>query len=219
MPAEALLQWLHEGRILACQLPAEETDHAAWVGIYPLSMVQPGARELLAREGLAILPGSSVRAYRIRLFELADSLLGPGGSTLAGRTWLQEGRATPLPTAISDAFDVHLAALPWAGTTALDWSRLAARQLNVVGKAPAEILHWVMTTRLGTHGHIAIWYSRDDGGVVVPLRAGIEALDEFYWGAHGVRFSFGVDLVDGRVSPFFDDLLQYGHGDLLVATA
>jgi len=76
MLTEALLHWLHEGRILAGQLKAVEPDHTAWVGIYPLSLRldRPGTRELLEREGIAILPGSSVVTYRIRLFEIADLL-------------------------------------------------------------------------------------------------------------------------------------------------
>lgn len=74
MITEALLQWLHEGRILAGQLPTVTPDHTAWVGIYPLLVDRPETREMLEQEGLAILPGAGVRAYRIRLFEIADVL-------------------------------------------------------------------------------------------------------------------------------------------------
>lgn len=122
---------------------------------------------------------------------------------------------------MSDLFEVHVAALPWAGTTGLDWSRMpASRQLNLVGKSPAEVYAWVKTTGLGRRSHMVVWYSRTEGGVVVPLRVGAEALDELYYDAPGVRFAFGA-VADGGVvvQPFFADLLQYGHGDLLVATA
>jgi hypothetical protein len=74
MVAEALLQWLHEGGILAGQLRAVHLEHTAWIGIYPLNADRPDTREALEREGLAILPGADVRAYRIRLFEIPDSL-------------------------------------------------------------------------------------------------------------------------------------------------
>ena len=71
---DALLQWLHEGRILAGQLAATEPEHTAWVGIYPLSMDRPESRALLARNGILVLPGAGVRAYNIRLFEIADNI-------------------------------------------------------------------------------------------------------------------------------------------------
>jgi hypothetical protein len=71
---DGLLQWLHEGRVLAGQLTPTEPNHTAWVAIYPLAMNRPGTTEVLRREGIAVLPGVSVRAYRIRLFEIADRL-------------------------------------------------------------------------------------------------------------------------------------------------
>jgi hypothetical protein len=136
------------------------------------------------------------------------------------RIWLEEGRAIRLPTAISDAFDDHVVALPWAGTTGLDWSRMpASREFRVVGKSAADVYAWIKTTRLGPRSHIAVWYSRKEGGIVVPLRAGAEALDELYWDAPGPRFAFGGEVEGGDVQPFFADILQYGHGDLLFATA
>jgi hypothetical protein len=94
-----------------------------------------------------------------------------------------------------------------------------SRWFDAVGKSPAEVYEWGKTTRLGHRGHIGIWYSRKEGGIVVPLRAGVEALDELYWDAPGPRFAFGVEVVEGDVHPFFADILQYGNGDLLVATA
>lgn len=78
---------------------------------------------------------------------------------------------------------------------------------------------WVKTTRVASRRHISIWYSRNEGGIIVALRDGIAALDELYWDAPGPRFSFSVDVGEGIVRPFFSDILQYGYGDLLVATA
>ena len=59
---------------------------------------------------------------------------------------------------------------------------------------------------MGKHGHIAIWYSRSEGGVVVPFREGIVALDELYVDAPGTRFAWGADIIDGTVRPAFDDI-------------
>jgi hypothetical protein len=136
------------------------------------------------------------------------------------RTWLEEGRAALLPTAVSDAFDAHVAALPWAGTTGLDWSRMPpSRELNLVCKSPLAVYAWVQSTGLGRRSHMVVWYSRTEGGIVVPVRIGAEALDELYFDAPGPRFAFGAAVAsDGAVQPFFADLLQYGYGDLLVAT-
>lgn len=139
----------------------------------------------------------------------------------APRTWLEEGRAARLPTVISALFDDHVAALRWAGTTGLDWSRMpASRELNVVGQSPTDVYAWVTRTGLGRRSHMVVWYSRMEGGIVVPLRAAVDALDELYCDAPGARFSFGADVErSGALEPFFGDLLQYGCGDLLVATA
>jgi hypothetical protein len=76
MLTDGLLQWLHEGRVLAGQLPSKEPNNTAWVAIYPLDVSRPGTHEILAREGIAVVPGVDVRAYRIRLFQIADSLRG-----------------------------------------------------------------------------------------------------------------------------------------------
>ena len=137
------------------------------------------------------------------------------------RSWLEEGRAARLPTALSDLFDDYVAALPWRGTAALDWSRMpASRELNLVGKSQADVFAWVKTTGLGRRSHVVVWYSRTEGGIVVPLRVGAEALDELYCDAPGARFAFGAEIESGgALEPFFGDLLQYGYGDLLVATA
>jgi hypothetical protein len=119
---------------------------------------------------------------------------------------------------MSETFDDYVHALPWAGTTGLDWSRMpTSMELNVVGMSPEEVYQWALRTRLGAHGHLSIWYSREDGGIVVPLRDGIVALDELYAHAPGPRFSFGLDITDGIARPAFSDILQYGYGDLLVA--
>jgi hypothetical protein len=73
LPA-SLLQWLQEGRILAGQLETSTPGHTAWIGIYPLRLDRPGSHEVLAREGIAVLPGANIRVYRIRLFDISDSL-------------------------------------------------------------------------------------------------------------------------------------------------
>jgi hypothetical protein len=71
---DGLLQWLDEGHILAGQLNASAPGYTVWVGIYPLRMELPETRSSLAREGVIVLPGVDVRAYRIRVFEIADHL-------------------------------------------------------------------------------------------------------------------------------------------------
>jgi len=134
--------------------------------------------------------------------------------------WLKNGRASRLTATVSDALDRHVSSLPWAGTTGLDWSKMPPSvELTAARQSPEAILQWVETTRIAHHAHAAIWYSKREGGIVVRYREGILALDELYRHAPGPRFVFGVDVADGVVQPALLDLLQYGHGDLLVATA
>jgi hypothetical protein len=71
---DGLLQWLHEGRVLAGRLTTAEPNHTAWIGIYPLRTDRPGTAEVLRREGIVVLPGVEVHAYHVRLFEIADHL-------------------------------------------------------------------------------------------------------------------------------------------------
>jgi hypothetical protein len=94
-----------------------------------------------------------------------------------------------------------------------------SREFNLVGKSPADVYAWIKTTSLGRRSHLAVWYSREEGGIVAPLRVAAEALDELYWRAPGPYFSFGAEVEgNGNVQPFFADLLQYPIGDVLVAT-
>lgn len=134
-------------------------------------------------------------------------------------SWLRDGRASNLPPALSEAFDRHVALLPWAGTTGLDWSRMPpSRALSLTGVSAADVYRWGMTVGVGRHEHLAVWYSTLGGGVVVSLRAALVALDELYLHAPGPRFCFGIDVHDGDWRPAFADILQYGHADVLVAT-
>jgi hypothetical protein len=71
---KGLLQWLHEGRILAGQLEASGPGRTAWIGIYPLDLSNPHTQELLHREGIALIPGATPRPYRLQTFEIADGL-------------------------------------------------------------------------------------------------------------------------------------------------
>ena len=71
---ETLLQRLHDGRILAGQLEASESGRTAWIGIYPLDLSNPHTHEGLRREGLAVIPVATPRAYRIQMFEIVNEL-------------------------------------------------------------------------------------------------------------------------------------------------
>ena len=136
----------------------------------------------------------------------------------SAQTWLAEGRAIPLESATSQAFDEYVHSLRWSGTTGLDWSRMPSfRQIDLAHSAVEQLLRWVRTTAVGRHSHLAVWYSKQEGGIVVELDKGIAALDELYFDAPGPRFCFGVEIDEDTLRPAFEDLLQYGPGDLVVA--
>jgi hypothetical protein len=134
--------------------------------------------------------------------------------------WIRDGRAIPLPAAISHDFDAYLNRLPWIGS-ALDWSKMPpSRIFDLAGKRRSDLRSWMVAeTRIGRHAHIVIWYSRVRGGVIVPLDFAIANLDALYQHAPGIRFAFGVDVSDAQIHPSFGDLLQYGSGDELIAVA
>jgi len=131
--------------------------------------------------------------------------------------WVHDKRAFALPTEFSTRFEQFLNGLPWLGS-ALDWSKMPSAQVINLASADANDLHiWLSKTRIGAHSHIAIWYSAERGGLVVPLEIGVTNLDELYREAPGVRFAFGVDLREGQLEPAYGALLQYGSGDDLIA--
>jgi hypothetical protein len=51
----------------------------------------------------------------------------------------------------------------------------------------------------------------------MPTSAAILNIHALYAAAPGIRFAFGSDFVDGTYCPVFEDLLQYGAGDELIA--
>jgi hypothetical protein len=131
--------------------------------------------------------------------------------------WLKQGRGLALPSEVSAGFDRYLDGLPWLGM-GLDWSKMPRSEvLNIAKADEQQLLSWAKRTRVGAHGHIAVFFSLEEGGLVVPLEVGLVSLDELYWGTPGIRFAFGVDLDQGAIKGTFADLLQYGSGDKLIA--
>lgn len=132
--------------------------------------------------------------------------------------WIREGRAQRLPEALSSAFDAYLCSLPWH-VSSLDWSRMPrAEVINVAKVDIVRMREWFSRTRIGRHSHIAIWYSVDKGGLIVPTNLAIDSFDELYWGAPGARYAFGLTIDGDRLEPAFNALLEYGRGDELTAT-
>lgn len=68
MLRESLLQWLHEGRMLAGARPASSEALSAWIGIYPVDPTSPSGHALLSRCAAIVDAGQHV--YNIRLFEI-----------------------------------------------------------------------------------------------------------------------------------------------------
>lgn len=131
--------------------------------------------------------------------------------------WLRDGRAIWLPDQMSAEFDAYLDTLPWVVTT-LDWAKMPpSEEFNVVENGRYELVSWIAKTKIGAHSHMVVWYSRDEGGLVVPLSFALANLDAMYLHYPGVRFAFGADVVQGQVIPAYADILQYGSGDKLVA--
>jgi hypothetical protein len=131
--------------------------------------------------------------------------------------WVQQGRGLALPADLSAGFDRYINSLPWVGM-GLDWSKMPRSEIiNIAKSSEQELLAWARRTRVGAHGHIVVWYSLEEGGLVVPLELGLVSLDELYLGTPGIRFAFGIDLDDGGMKAAFGDLLQYGSGDKLIA--
>lgn len=137
--------------------------------------------------------------------------------TGTAREWIRDGRAQPLPEELSAGFDKYLLSLPWLYLS-LDWSRMArAEVINVVSTDASQLHAWLARTGIGSHSHTAVWYSLEEGGLIVPTTVAIEHLDERYWSAPGVRYAFGVTVDDGQLTPAYWDLLEYGRGDVLTA--
>ena len=130
------------------------------------------------------------------------------------------GRGFALPAELSIAFDSYLNTLPWQ-VSSLDWSRMPSSvTLDVAKSNLADFQIWLTKTRIGGHQAIAVWYSRTEGGLVIPIEsATLDNLDELYWAAAGTRYLCGVDLENDRPVPAYADLLERGEGDLYIAVS
>jgi hypothetical protein len=69
MNAQAVLDSLHRGAVLAASVIPRNAANLAWVGVYRLDPSRPTTAEFLRREGVAMLP-SVDHAYHIRRFEV-----------------------------------------------------------------------------------------------------------------------------------------------------
>jgi hypothetical protein len=73
MSASAVLNLLHRGKMLAVKIPARDSSHLAWIGVYPLEMSHETVRQFLRNHDQAV-PLPNTKVYRIRRFEV-DRLL------------------------------------------------------------------------------------------------------------------------------------------------
>lgn len=133
--------------------------------------------------------------------------------------WVSSGRALALSDDVSAEFDAYLATSRWH-SSALDWRMIPHVSINVAENSVAEFSKWLISTRIGLHSHVAVWYSAEEGGIVIPREKLLpENLDELYWKAPGVRLLFGLDLKENVLVPSYADILEYGFGDLYFAVA
>lgn len=131
------------------------------------------------------------------------------------------GGAVVLPMEYSIGFDQYLMKLPFAGS-GIDWRRMPpSLRLNVSTAPEASFGKWLEGTGIGQHDYASVWYSREQSGVVVPLKElSLGTLDGLYRGRPGYRYLFGIDLVGGRIVPSYQDLLQYiGTRDVVEAVS
>lgn len=138
---------------------------------------------------------------------------------VVAKRWLSDGRGVALLEEHSRGFDMYLNRLPWAPAK-VDWTQMPASTTFYLGPPFYEdharrLLEWFRSTTIGKHTHIAVWYSIYSGGIVVPAVDAVLSLDELYAYAPGVRYAFGIDAQQS--APRYEDLLQYGDGDILVA--
>ena len=150
---------------------------------------------------------------------MTNTAMSTPNEDAARREWLESGRALLLPDITCEAFDDYLNTLPWMAS-ALDWSKMPPSvAFNVVKGTRDELFAWATSTRIGRHTHLAVFYSRKNGGLVIPLALALNNLDELYQGWPGTRYCFSLDLVDGQLLPAYSDLLEWGKGDVWIAVA
>ena len=133
--------------------------------------------------------------------------------------WIEEGRASLLPITMTAEFEGELLSMPWVVST-LDWARLRpTAPLNRARASAEELLQWAQRTAIGACTHMALCFTPKKPCLLVKVEDGLRYLDQLFEEAPGVRFCFGVDVANGTVRPHYDAVLQYGSGNLLVASA
>lgn len=132
--------------------------------------------------------------------------------------WIGDGRGQVIPAAMSEEFDRYLNTLPWIGS-GLDWDRIpSAASINVSSASESAMHAWLTGTRIGKRKYMAVWLSASKRGIIAATGVAFDCLDELYRGSPGVRFAFGIDIIDSILVPHYPDFLQYGRGDYYYAT-
>lgn len=74
MKTEFAIELLRRGRRLAASVPPQRSGYLAWAGIYPLDASKCDLEAILTRYGFAPRLHTSQQAFRIRVFEIQESV-------------------------------------------------------------------------------------------------------------------------------------------------
>ena len=124
------------------------------------------------------------------------------------REWMLAHDASSLAVEESKSFERYLEALPWAPSH-VDWRELPSVEFELLDDWEEMILDFSQGCPLGRHEYVMVMYDGSQPSILCGTGAGLRDLDLLYSAAPGARYFCGVDLIDGRAIPRYEDFAEF----------
>lgn len=121
---------------------------------------------------------------------------------------MSEHKSLQLEETYSAEFERHLNGHPWAPSR-LDWRYIGHVEFVMNDSWESDVIEFSERTPLGRHGHLMLMYSGAEPSLLGFREDALRDLDLIYSASPGARYFCGVDLVDGRPIPRYEDFAEF----------
>lgn len=124
------------------------------------------------------------------------------------RQWMSEHDCLQLDTPYSADFEQYLNSQPWAPSR-LDWRCIRHVEFVMTDFWESEIVEFSNRIPLGLHSYLMLMYSGAEPSLLGIKEDALRDLDLLYSASPGARYFCGVDIVDGRPIPRYEDFAEF----------
>jgi len=123
--------------------------------------------------------------------------------------------ASILGVEMSARFSKFLDSMPWAPSH-VDWRSIPCAKFEISDDWEESVLEFSREYPLGAHEYLMALYDESQPSILCPLGVGLRDIDLIYSGTPGSRYICGVDLIDGRPVPAYEDFAEFdGFANLI----